>query len=119
MKLMLVGLQKQGKTTILAHLTEVNETDTPPSTFMARTSVERTPTRKGKPGGVCMCVCVCVCACACACACACVCVCVCVHACVCLCVHACVCVIVHACVCVCVRVCVESIHLLPRGVGFC
>ena len=64
MKLMLVGLQKQGKTTILAHLTEVNETDTPPSTFMARTSVEKTPTRKGKPGGVCTrvraCMCVCV-----------------------------------------------------------
>ena len=98
MKLMLVGLQKQGKTTILAHLTEVNETDTPPSTFMARTSVERTPIRKGKPGGVCMCVCVCVCVR--------VCVRVCVY--VCVCMRACVCVCMRVCVCdcACVRVCV-------------
>lgn len=55
MKLMLVGLQKQGKTTILAHLTEVNETDSAPSTFMARTTGEKNLSRKGKPGGVCVC----------------------------------------------------------------
>ena len=43
MKLMLVGLQKQGKTTLLSRLREVNEVDNNPTTFTERVMGSDTP----------------------------------------------------------------------------
>ena len=43
MKLMLVGLQKQGKTTLLSRLREVNEVDTNTTTFTERVTGGEAP----------------------------------------------------------------------------
>ena len=45
MKLMLVGLQKQGKTTLLAHLKEKNEVRSPATTFNQRIKGEPAPSQ--------------------------------------------------------------------------
>lgn len=52
MKLMLVGLQKQGKTTLLSRLREINEVRTPVSTFNERIEGESvTVAASVKPSG--------------------------------------------------------------------
>ena len=97
---MLVGLQKQGKTTLLSRLTEINEVDHLASTYSSRTSGDPASSSYSQrsiknASGRCVCVCVCVCVRARAC------VRVCVRACV-VCVYVCtrVCVRVRTCVCV-------------------
>uniref|UniRef100_A0A1X7UH02 non-specific serine/threonine protein kinase n=1 Tax=Amphimedon queenslandica TaxID=400682 RepID=A0A1X7UH02_AMPQE len=53
MKLMLVGLQKQGKTTLLTRLREINEVRTPISTFNERKEGETVSAAVSlKPGGI-------------------------------------------------------------------
>ena len=47
LKLMLVGLQKMGKTTLLAHLRECNEATSPATTFTQRVGREEPTTRSG------------------------------------------------------------------------